>query len=421
MGSLLKIWLPVLGTRTLMAAEFTLITFLMSISGSGVIDIAVFGFIYTVFVAIESPIMMLDVLAVKYSFSRESQKIVMQFSLLVSFLLAFAITSLMISATFSQFIAETNWIDNKIWVQSKPLIIILTLSLPFLGYRRYKQGVFIKNGQGQYVLNSLFIKTFGFIAFTMVLVSFGRSPYESAALGLFTGIVAESLYSLCIKSRSSNDRDDPITYQQLAKELVPLSLMSFSSLAISSICVFALSASVDATTNIAIFTLAFGLTMILKSVAISFQSILVSTLSGGKYDLTQLKKLFLWSMVTSTIATTMFFALFSNWYFVELSMVAESAIHTAVLASSILALSSVLTFPIIWVRGHLIAQGKNKKLSLATLFEISGVVLVIFFGINMHYDIVAVCAFSVFIGRVLNLSYMIKEMVFIPSEKAGGA
>lgn len=280
-------------TWLMIAAEGTLLAAIIARLPEPAYNLAAYGVAFSFAVIIEAPIIMLlsasNTLVVDDASYRKLQHF-------THFLNAF-ITLVMVTVLFTPFF---NWLAHD--VMELPLKVVdltwgcLVILLPWpamIGYRRFYQGIMIRQKKTRRVAYGTVIRLISMVTMAFVLYRyFGITGAYVGAAGLSAGVTVESLVTRLmavasvrkIRAHTRGDVEGNIllTYQSIADFYFPLALTSIISLGIYPMVTFFLGQSREALASLAVYPVVSNLAFVFRSISLSYQEVAIALLDGSR-------------------------------------------------------------------------------------------------------------------------------------------
>ena len=410
-------WLPLAATWLMMAAEGPFLAALIARLAEPKYNLAAYGVAFSFALIIEAPVIMI---------MSASTALVKDFSTYIklrnfTFGLSLAITAVMflfIIPPVFYFIAE-DLIGLPPEV-SRLTHIATVILLPWpgtIGYRRFYQGVLIRSNLTKRVaygtvirLSTMALTAVGFYLFTNVDGVIVGASSLSAAVTLEAVASRLMVHSTLKKMK---DEEIKLSYKQIWDFYLPLALTSLITLGVHPLVVFFMGQSRMALESLAVLPVLNSFVFIFRSMGLSFQEVGIALMGDHHENYYMLKK-FGWVMgitVVSVLAVVAFTPLSSIWFndVSGLSLELSSLAHNPLI---ILVIMPGLTVLISFQRAVLVEAKNTKPITLATVIEFAGIVVVLFILIKYFSAIGITAAAAAFIiGRLGANLYLAKPHI----------
>jgi hypothetical protein len=218
-------------------------------------------------------------------------------------------------------------------------------------------------------------------------------------------MVSRSLRSLLQKKDTVN-RD--MGLRSIAKFYFPLALTSILSLGVHPFVTFFMGRSHMAIESLAVLPVVNSLVFIFRSPGLSFQEVNIALIGKDRQNYRVLKNfaLFLAILVTILI-TVMAFTPLANLWFINVSGLSNDLAELAYLPLQILILLPALTVLLNYQRSLLIINGHTAPISVATVVELTAIIMVLLVCV-VFLNLVGVvaAAISYMVGRTMSNLYL---------------
>ena len=271
---------------------------------------------------------------------------------------------------------------------AKLAYIALVIFLPWaasIGYRRFYQGILIRNNLTRRV-------TYGTLIRLLVIVVVGLFLYFTGVKGAYVGagamslaVLVEAIVTRMMVSRSLRSllqKKDTVNrdmgLRSIAKFYFPLALTSILSLGVHPFVTFFMGRSHMAIESLAVLPVVNSLVFIFRSPGLSFQEVNIALIGKDRQNYRVLKNfaLFLAILVTILI-TVMAFTPLANLWFINVSGLSNDLAELAYLPLQILILLPALTVLLNYQRSLLIINGHTAPISVATVVELTAIIMVL--------------------------------------------
>lgn len=287
-----------------------------------------------------------------------------------------------------------------------------------IGYRRFFQGILIRNNLTRRVTYGTVVRLFSMGITGLICYGFFEIDGASVgALALSIGVCAEAVASklmarsTVIKLLSKENKTSEITpwgYKSISKFYYPLAMTSILTLGIYPIVTFFLGHSFMALESLAVFPVVNSLVFIFRSLGLSFQEVGIALLGVNNEGYDALKKfaILLGFAVTAGLAFLAFTPLSTVW-FRDISGLSIELSRFADLPTKIMAPMPGLMVLLSFQRSLLVLHRKTGQITIGTTIEVVGIIALLVITINFLGIIGAVAAtISLLLGRTLANVYL---------------
>ena len=300
--------------------------------------------------------------------------------------------------------------------------IAMFILLPWpgaIGYRRFYQGILIRNNLTRRVAYGTIIRLLSVVTTAFTLYFFFRVPgVIVGSTALSAGVIMEALASrLMVHSvlkrikgiENLDNHDEPLTYSAISKFYYPLALTPMIALGVQPVITFFMGQSRFSIESFAVFPVVNSLVFIFRALGLSYQEVAISLMGKRAEGYIALRNFatLLGAAVVILLSLIAFTPLSHLWY-AKVSGLSEVLTAFAKLPTQVLALIPGLTVLISFQRAILVHSRKTPPITWATVIEFAGIVAVLFLLIQ-NFDTVGVVAAAVamVLGRLAANLYLI--------------
>ncbi|MEW6194419.1 MAG: hypothetical protein AB1521_04580 [Bacteroidota bacterium] len=413
-SKILKFWLPLLATWLMMSAENPFLTALIARMPAPEYNLAAYGVAFSIALIVESPVIMMMSASIalvedKFSFIK-----LRKFVYAINLVLVLLMTLLILDPVYQFIFVKLLNLPMRVAHLTHVAVAILIPWAPSIGYRRFYQGVMIRNNLTRRVAYGTVIRLSAMSLTAFVLFTFSDSHgVVVGAAALSAGVVAEAIATrfmavkIVDKIKSDKEEGKKISYNEIIKFYYPLVLTSFISLGIHPIVTFFLGQSRMALESLAVLPVLNSLVFIFRAFGLSFQEVGV-TLMKNKDDFNSLKN-FAAYMTVGVVAGLglISFTPMSNIWLLKVSGLSTELADFAKLPFMLYTIFPATTVLINFQRALLVSKRNTNPITYATIIEVIGIIVVLTLGIkflNLIGVVVAILAYTV--GRLMANGYL---------------
>jgi Na+-driven multidrug efflux pump len=292
-------------------------------------------------------------------------------------------------------------------------LIILIPWPAAIGYRRFYQGVLIRNNLTRRVAYGTIIRLSAMTATALTLYLFfeTKGVYVGAA-ALSIGVIMEAAASRIMaesivkKIKSSNlplsKLDNRLTYRCILKFYYPLALTSIIGLGVHPMVIFFVGQSRFAIESLAVLPVVNSLVFIFRSIGLSYQEVGITFLGKNNEGYIPLRNfaVLIGGILTAVLALIAFTPLAHVW-FKSISGLSLELTEFAILPAMILTIMPALTIFISFQRSILVNARRTNPITTASVIEVSGILLLVALCIQ-YFDMIGAvsAAIALVIGRL---------------------
>lgn len=412
-------WSPLAITWLMMSVEGPYLSAIIARMAEPKFNLAAYGVSFSFALIVEAPVIMLMSAATALVENYSSYQKLRNFTYFLNAIITLIMLVFLIPGIF-QFIA-VDIINLPLSVADITYWALFAL-LPWpaaIGYRRFFQGILIRNNRTRLVTVGTGIRLIIMSMTALILFVNELVPGAVAAsLALSAGVVAEALASKImsikvvefIRLEKISETADDLSYQSIIKFYYPLALTSILSLGVHPLVTFMLGQSRMSIESLAVLPVINSLVFVFRSLGLSFHEVFI-TLLGKKGE--GFKKLRNFGFITGTLSVLLLAGITTTplvyVWFQKVSGLSVELTQLSILPSIVVTVLPGLTFLISVQRAIQVYSRNTSPLTVATIIEVIGIISMLFIGIkilNLVGVLAAVLAYVV--GRVLANIYFIK-------------
>ena len=408
-------WGPLALTWLIMAIEQPFLIAFIARLENAKYNLAAFGIAYSFAIIVEAPVIMLISASTALVTGNNSYRKLKKFTDILNALITTFHLIILIPPVFNFIVIRLMGVPEEV---AKLAYIALVIFLPWaasIGYRRFYQGILIRNNLTRRV-------TYGTLIRLLVIGVVGLFLYFTGVKGAYVGagamslaVLVEAIVTRMMVSRSLRNllqKEDTVNrdmgLRSIAKFYFPLALTSILSLGVHPFVTFFMGRSHMAIESLAVLPVVNSLVFIFRSPGLSFQEVNIALIGKDRQNYRVLKNfaLFLAILVTILI-TVMAFTPLANLWFINVSGLSNDLAELAYLPLQILILLPALTVLLNYQRSLLIINGHTAPISVATVVELTAIIMVLLACV-VFLNLVGVvaAAISYMVGRTMSNLYL---------------
>jgi len=416
----LLFWGPLALTWLMMAIEQPVLIAFIARLNDAKFNLAAFGIAGSFAMIIESPIIMLMSASTALVTGRNSYRKLKKFTDILNGVITGIQLILLIPPVFNFVVIRLMEVPEEIAKIAHTALIIFLPWAASIGYRRFYQGILIRNHLTRRV-------TYGTLVRLTIIVIIGLLLYMAGVKGAYVGAGAMSLAVLCeaIATRmmvagtlkTLLQREDTengnLNLRSITKFYYPLALTSILSLGVHPFVVFFLGRSHMAVESLAVLPVVDSLVFIFRSPGLSFQEVNIALIGKKKQNYRILRNfaIFLGLIVTFLI-TALAFSPLADFWFINVSGLSLELAGMSYLPLKLMILLPALSVLLNFQRSSLIINGTTGPISIATATELIGIIVVMLVCVAFLNMIGVVAASMAFvIGKGISNIYLTPKQV----------
>jgi len=382
---ILYFWAPLAATWLMMSVEGPFLTALIARLDVPKFNLAAFGIAFSFAMIVEAPIIMIMSASTALVESRDDYFKLRNYI----FILNLAITIIMLIGLYPPvfyFIAERLiGLPHKVATLTYYSSMILLPWPAAIGFRRFYQGILIRNGLTKKVAYGTAVRL---ISMSMTALFLYFQKIEGAYLGAFAlsaGVISEAIFSRVAVNKTlkkvldiEHDGSDKLNFSSITAFYYPLALTSILSLGVNPLVTFFMGRSVMAIESLAVLPVVNSFIFIFRSVGLSMQEVIIAILSKGKENYRLLVKFIKRTAITLLVLLTIIvFTPFIHIWFKNVAGLTVELSNFSIIPVRILFVLPLLTLYISFQRSILVHTKNTSPVKWASAIEILLIVLVL--------------------------------------------
>jgi hypothetical protein len=404
--------MPLSATWLMMSVEGPFLSAIIARMAKPEFNLAAYGVAFSFALIIESPIILL------MTASTALVKNLNTFIKLRNFTYALVTTEtiliiiLIIPSIFNFITIELIHLPAEVAGLTHKAIIVLIPWPGSIGYRRFYQGILIRNGLTRKVAYGTILRVIS-MALTGLLLHFFTNfdGVVVAAGALSAGVVSEAIASRImvnktIKRIKSGEIDDSpgsrITYSEISKFYYPLALTAIMNLGVQPMVTFFIGQSRMALESLAVLPVINSFTFIFRSVGESYQEVGIALMGKNKSGYKALRNFaFIIGILLTFALGVIAFSPLSDIWFRNISGLSIKLTGFSKLPLIIMTILPALTLLLSFQTAVLVDSHNTNPITLSTLIEFTGILLAIFIFIRIwNFPGAVAAAIAFMIGRL---------------------
>ena len=412
-------WGPLALTWLMMAIEQPFLIAFIARLNDAKYNLAAFGIAGSFAMIVESPIIMLMTASTALVKGRYSYRKLKRFTDLLNGFITLIQLLVLIPPVFNFLVVQLMEVPEEI---ARLAHIALLIFLPWaasIGYRRFYQGIMIRN-------NLTHMVTYGTLVRLSVIIIVGLVLYFSGVDGAYVGAGAMSLAVLIeaiatrlmvsrtlekILEKEDNENRD-LRLRTVLKFYYPLALTSILSLGVHPFVTFFMGRSRMAVESLAVLPVVTSLVFIFRSLGLSYQEVNIALIGSEKQNYKMLRNFATYMGIAVTLLISLLaFTPLADFWFMTVSGLSPELAGLSYLPLKILILLPALTVLLNFQRSSLIASGITAPISVATAIELAGIIIVLLVCVVfLNYIGAVAAAIAYMAGRGMSNLYLTPKL-----------
>ena len=418
--------MPLAATWMMMSIEGPFLSAVIARMVDPKFNLAAYGVAFSFALMIEAPVIMFMSASTALVKNRQSFFKLKNFVYSANFIVTFLMLVFIIPPVFNFFAIKIIELPIEVADLTYKAMVILLPWPGSIGYRRFYQGILIRNNLTRRVAYGTIVRLSAMTITGLLLFFF--SKFDGVMVGasaLSVGVTCEAVASKIMalnivrELKSKNEGDDNLSYIGILKFYYPLALTSIISLAVQPFATFFIAQSRQPIESLAVLPVINSFVFIFRSVGLSFQEVGIALLNEYSNSYLKLRNFaFSLGLIAVSILGLIALTPLSNFWFYTVSGLTWELTQFAKIPLMIMILMPGLSVMINFQRAVLVESRITKPITLATITEVGGIILVLFISINLFNAVGAVAATLAFIlGRCGSISYLLPPFFKIVRNK----
>ncbi len=420
---ILLFWIPLAATWFMMSIENPFLTAIIARMPEPKYNLAAYGVAFSFAILIESPVIMMMSASTALVKDFKSYLKLKKFTYILNFILTGVMLLILIPPIYDFLAIDLVSLPQPVADLTYIAMIILVPWPGSIGYRRFYQGILINSNQTRKVAYGTIIRLVSMSATALILFFFFE--FDGIIVGssaLSAGVVMEALSSKFMakgilekyKSLNTPESED-LKIGDIFNFYYPLALTSVIALGVHPMVTFFLGQSRMALESFAVLPVINGFVFIFRGVGLSFQEVGIALLDTK--DKSRNFKMLKNFTIIGGIAVVLVLGIIAlsplaNLWFEKVAGLPTDLSEFANLPLIIMILMPGLTFLISFQRAILVNAKHTKPITIATITEVSAIILILLITINMFDWIGVIAATTAYVlGRVAANTYLMKPFL----------
>jgi hypothetical protein len=386
--SIFQFWLPLAITWLMMAAEGPFLAAVIARLADPKFNLAAYGVAFAFALLVEAPVIMIMSASTALAENETSFRRLRTFTYALNGAVTAAMLIMLIPPLFDSLMLDLIALPQEV---ARLTYVALWILLPWpgaIGYRRFYQGLLIRDGRTRLVAYGTVMRLTT-MATTALVLYFVFSPpgaYVGAA-ALAVGVSAEALASrwmarasvrkLLGTSGPESGRGEDLTYRRIWHFYYPLVLTSVIGLAVQPMLTFFMGRAPAPIESLAVLPVVVSFSFIFRAMGLSFQEVSIALMGKGFENVQALGRF----AVTLGIASSSGLALvaltpLAGLWFETVSGLSPELADFAIFPTMVLIPIPFMSVMLSFQRGILVVARQTRPITWATVLEVAGIALI---------------------------------------------
>lgn len=412
-------WVPLALSWFLMTFEHPWVQGVIARLPDAQLQLAAFGLVISLMVLIETPIIMMLGTGAALGRNRQHYHLLWRYLMAVNALVTVVALAMGFTPLLDLYLGGIVGVEQRIIDAVRPGIQIMALWPAFVGYRRFHQGLMIRNDHTQPIGYGTVVRL-GSSAGTAILLG-TLTDMPGAAVGATAMLVSafvELVYVIVVSrtdvratlARELQPGEAPLTYRGAFKFHFPLALTSVFTLLVRPVIERGLASTTDPEAALAAWAVVFSVLLIARSGAMAWQEGVIA-LSERPDSLGPLRR-FSWTMggaLTAALALLAFTPLIDLYIGAALNIPANIQ-PLVVLGARVGVLIPILTTFQSYYRGRLMHADHTAPIYSAMFLNFAATTVFMLGSVWLGAAGIVAAVLSLFVGYLAELVYLVGAM-----------
>ncbi len=425
-------WIPLAATWLMMAIEGPFLAAIIARLANPKFNLAAFGVAFSFAVFIEAPVIMIMSASTALAKDRDSYIKLRNFTFVLNGITTAVMIIFIIPPIFTFITQGLIGLPENIAKLTHHAFIFILPWPAAIGYRRFYQGILIRNNLTRRVAYGTIIRLMAIVMTSLTCyLLFDLNGALVGTLSLAVAVSAEAVASrimahssvrhLLFKERDpERSEETPISYRYITKFYYPLALTSILGIGVYPMVTFFMGQSQMPIESLAVLPVILSLVFIFRSLGLSFQEVGIALLEKNSNAFKPLRNFaFGLGIVLVCLLSLITLTPFSSIWFHKISGLSLELTIFAKFPAQIATLLPGLTVLISLQRALLINHKKTTPITIATSIEVICIFTILFVSIMAFNLIGAIAAFAALgVGRLFANGYLVWPCLKVLKRKA---
>ena len=416
LGKIFYFWIPLAATWLMMSVEGPFLSALIARLSEPEYNLAAYGVAFSFALIIEAPVIMMMSASTSLVQSYHSFSKLRIFTYSLNTLVTLGMIILIIPSVFYFIAQDLIELPHEVAKLTHTAVIILIPWPGAIGYRRFYQGILIRNNLTRRVAYGTIVRLTSMSVTALILYLTGNVPgVVVGASALSMGVSMEALASRFMASsvlKQLKDEEsvgeDKLNHREILNFYYPLALTSMITLGVQPLVTFFMGQSRMALESLAVLPVLTSFVFIFRSFGLSYQEVVIALLGKDGINYKILKKFatILSSFLVGILLIIAFTPLSDIW-FNKVSGLSADLTKFARIPLMIMGVFPMLTVLISFQRAMLVDAKKTKPVTFATIIEFTGIIIVLWVCVKLLSVVGVIAATIAFVfGRLCANTYL---------------
>ncbi len=432
-GSIFHFWSPLAATWLMMGLEGPFLVAVIARLPEPKFNLAAFGVAFAFAILVEAPVIMMMSASTALVEDAASFRKLRHFAYTLSAIITGVMLLLVVPPVAEFILKDLIGLPDHVARLTHHALLLLLPWPAAIGYRRFFQGLLIRDGLTRFVAFGTVIRLSVMVSTAVVVFRFTSAPgVYLGAVALSAGVCVEALASRAMVRgtlrkllQTAGDASSvraPLDYRRIMEFYTPLALTSLIGLAVHPMVTFFLGRAAYPLESLAVLPVVNALSFIFRALGLSYQEAGIALLGEEQEHVEELGRFALGLGLAASLGLALIaFTPLARIWFETVSGLTHELTAFALVPTRILAPLPALTVLLAFQRAILMQGRSTRPITAATAIEVGGILLTVVLlthGLGMVGATAAAIAFVA--GRLASNTYLTGPCLRV-LEKARGS
>ena len=412
---ILLFWFPLAVSWGLMGLEGPILQSAIARLPNVEIQLAAFGIVQSLEIAIESPVIMLLATSTSLATNARNYLTVRRFMVLTNILVTVIAVFAAFTPLYELIVREIMGIPADIANAAQPGMKIMVFWSAAIGLRRFLQGVLIRHGQTRWIGYGTVARLFSSAGTGIALATFTNLPgVYVASTGLMSGVISEAIFIAyvarptvrMVRQIKGDDDKERVTFGDVSRYHLPLAATSLLALLVQPVISAGLARMPHPEETLAAWPVIWGILFIFRSPALALPETVIALI--GEQGFVRSMRIFCRRVGIASSAGMAFFTL-TPILGLYLKHVAGLPVHLFrfVLPGIVLTISLPFINAIhSWNRGLLMAARLTGVIYWGMGISLAFIIVLVLIGVQLNLPGIATAAIALTASFLVEIYYL---------------
>lgn len=417
-GRIFRLWLPLAATWLMMSVEGPFLAAVIARLPDPTFNLAAYGVAFSFATLAEAPIIMILSASTALVKDLDSYRRLRRFSFGLNLAVTLVILLGLLPPIFDWVAKDLIGLPDAVSELTHRALLLLVPWPAAIGYRRFYQGILIRQDLTRRVAMGTVIRVIGMSGAALVLFRNFELPGALVGAGaLSAGVVLEAVgtrfMAWGVKERigkaPASGIEETLTLGRIAEFYFPLALTSVIALGVQPTMTFFLGGSRRAIDSLAVLPVITSLTFLFRSIGLSYQEAAIALLDGTRENFRRVSAFAAAIGIAATAGLGLIaFTPLAHVWFRDVSGLSAELAGFSVLPLRIFCTIPFFSMQLAYQRAILVFGRATRSVTLSTMIEVATIIAVLYFTIRVLDWVGAVAAVvALLAGRIVGNAYML--------------